>query len=1028
MPFQVVTGRFGDIESALVEHLRDKRPLDPVLVIARSQRVARRLQWRLADPVALNVHWTTIEQAGAQLAAEEDDGRRVVADTLVLENLILELIREYFRDTVYLSRAIRSHKTAAALHLTLRDIKEADIPLDQLSQVLNDPGIVEKDRLSEIFRLYELYEKALEIHKIHDPDDLLRLAARRVRTSPWLDEMTRVFVYGFYDLNQLQWNLVEQLARHRTTTLFVPLTPAPGAEFARRFFSHYIQPLCARLQSPIKAIEPKREPFEDRLFTEDLSPIECPVTIVNASGRHDEVWFAAKHIVELLQKGIAPREIGVIARSLEDYADTINSIFRDNQIPYTLSAKESIRAWPIVQTIEALVELPDLDYERSAVLKVLASGYFRKPAQADPTLWNLGTSLLGIGRGERTWLNRLDAAIEKGGVRRDSEDRDSDMLVPAEQLGMLRETFSTLVRTLQRLPARAAWMHYVQIVVAVLRELLTDTDRIVDLIRDLDALEHVWLGRQVDRREFVDTLVEKLERTRLLGHQNIAGVSVLDAMSARGLSFRHVFLLGVNEKTFPRYVSEEPFLSDHNRALIGMTLGAKLDTKREAYLHERMLYYLALGSATERVTLSYQRANDEGRVLAPSVFLREVAYRLPQAQGLTFDEFVSRHVPQCNRLQLAEFERLESLTPAELFMRVDDEPVLEQFADDRELIRRALDAVRESEGAETLGARDGIVGAPFGEFWSSYARRVSPTFLEQYATCPMKCFLGRVLDLRPFERPEEIEQATPLDLGNIAHRTLAAFYEAYEGRDPEGVLDRAWKKVTSAFDEQRFVRYPLLWSLDKKMLYAALRKFLVEFDLPAWAARPIVNKRCEVTPPRAVPLPGVEGVQFRGTLDRLFELSDGAVRVDDYKWKVKGAGSSVQAALRGRAIQLAIYTRLAASMVPDAKRIQAHLILLRRILEPKNLKEAIGEEPPEILEELPEDFWEVHGAAFASHLSALVAMLKQGTFFVNPETGADSACRFCDFATACRKSHYPTAQRPHDDPGAQPYWNVRNAS
>jgi RecB family exonuclease len=541
-------------------------------------------------------------------------------------------------------------------------------------------------------------------------------------------------------------------------------------------------------------------------------------------------------------------------------------------------------------------------------------------------------------------------------------------------------------------------------------------------LRDLEALEHVWLGRQIDRREFVESLVEKLEQTMLPGEQNFPGVMVLDAMAARGLFFKHVTILGVNEKVFPRFVSEEPFLNDHNRALIAMTLDAKLDTKREAVQHEKWLFYLALSSG-EQVTLSYQRANDEGRVLAPSVFLREVAYRLPEAQGKTFDEYVLEHVPQCNRMQLGQSEPLETLTPGELLMRVDDESVFEKFAGDRDIFRRALEAVRASETADRLGPRDGILGAAFKSHWAKYSGRISPTFLERYAICPMACLLGRVIGLQPFERPEEIEQVAPLDLGNIAHQTLAAFYEAYDGRDPMALLDRVWNRVTAKFDEQRFVRYPLLWSIDKRRLYHALRRFLSEYDLPAWEKNPIVRKRCEVEPPGSVAIPGIDGVKFKGTLDRLFELSDGTVRVDDYKWKVKGQGGAVNAALQGRAIQLAIYTRLAGAMVPEAQRIHANLILLRRLLHPETLKEALGEEPVKIFDALPEDFWKENGDRFAANMSSLVDLLSRGIFFVNPS----DACSSCDYSTTCRKSHYPTAQRPVDDPAVAPYWEVRNS-
>ena len=53
-----------------------------------------------------------------------------------------------------------------------------------------------------------------------------------------------------------------------------------------------------------------------------------------------------------------------------------------------------------------------------------------------------------------------------------------------------------------------------------------------------------------------------------MGSGHHQGVRVLDAMSARGLSFRALFLLGMNEKGFPRVIQEDAFLRDRHRRVL----------------------------------------------------------------------------------------------------------------------------------------------------------------------------------------------------------------------------------------------------------------------------------------------------------------------------------------------------------------------------------------------------------------------------------------------------------------------------
>ena len=81
------------------------------------------------------------------------------------------------------------------------------------------------------------------------------------------------------------------------------------------------------------------------------------------------------------------------------------------------------------------------------------------------------------------------------------------------------------------------------------------------------------------------------------------GVFVGDVMSARGLSWPLVIVLGLVEKSFPRPVREDPLLVDEERARISADLPQKLDGHEE----ERLLFSLASAAAREKLVLSYPR-------------------------------------------------------------------------------------------------------------------------------------------------------------------------------------------------------------------------------------------------------------------------------------------------------------------------------------------------------------------------------------------------------------------------------------
>ena len=79
------------------------------------------------------------------------------------------------------------------------------------------------------------------------------------------------------------------------------------------------------------------------------------------------------------------------------------------------------------------------------------------------------------------------------------------------------------------------------------------------------------LGGDILWEEWVELFRRVLDETSIpIEEDRHQGVQVLDAMTARGMTVRALFLLGMNEKVFPRYVREDPFLRDRQRARTGI--------------------------------------------------------------------------------------------------------------------------------------------------------------------------------------------------------------------------------------------------------------------------------------------------------------------------------------------------------------------------------------------------------------------------------------------------------------------------
>src|SRR4029077_15923784 len=120
-----------------------------------------------------------------------------------------------------------------------------------------------------------------------------------------------------------------------------------------------------------------------------------------------------------------------------------------------------------------------------------------------------------------------------------------------------------------------------------------------------------------------------------------------------------LFVLGMNEKLFPRYVREDPFLRDRQRAVLESTLGYKIDEKVPGHGEELLFLAPLSRSAANRLYLLYQRADESGRVMAPSGFIA-MAMRDPPFLGKP-DVTVPRRVTA----RISEQPSIQDLLPVE---------------------------------------------------------------------------------------------------------------------------------------------------------------------------------------------------------------------------------------------------------------------------------------------------------------------------------------------------------------------------
>jgi len=1073
------------LETALVADIRrhkTENALLPVLLLVPSDSLRRRLKILLTREQNLslvNLQLLTFHQLSLRLFSETNAAQALALDDdLFLEEALRQIIRTGQPGTHVFTGIEERAGGCAALWQTLRDLRDGLVDPEIALEALSEGHFAQRtnQRTSELLALLQTVLRFCAEKNIQDHSDLDKTATRQVPESQILKQFRQILYYGFYDLTQIQLDFFHAVSQHYPTTLFFPLLstrpPHDGWSFAERFYQRYLQGRGSNDTTENLVDEPGRKDglsLTFGIFDQDPQRQYQPLStnwhcrIFNTFGIHDEISAVAKEILRLVSDdNMALDQIGVVARSLDGYGASIKEVFAQHQIPIAASIEEPLIQFPLTKAAMLLLNLPAKDYLRSQVIDLLSSPYFQlNSAGGDltdlrPDLWDLATRELAICKGLKEW-QRLERYTAKdlilSQISNDEEPRK--IIIAAAQLRALAKILMALIQDLNQLPAQASWNQYANSWKALLKKYLgvvpelavdpDDTDtfvgnqigRTLDQIARLDAVEP-----NVLLHEFSQTFQHWLERGTLVAtNQNLRGVAVLNATAARGLSFRALFIVGMNEGVFPRTIREDAFLRDRDREVFERDLGYKVSQKLAAFDEEKLLFTLLVNAARERLYCSFQRSDESGRVLAPSWYLTELKRTLG---NMNHRQFVQDTIPRniSDKADSPPFDREELLLPEELAIRLslagrESNSLIEEANLSPALFKQGLKTIERIDlSTERLNVFDGMIESP-AEHWRRLSQRgLSPTGLELYARCPFQYFARQVLGLERLETPEGAMGPSLAEFGELGHLILKLTYEDLIRRGyfrgdvsaftVDTVLADAAQKAFADYEANHPIGYPLIWETLRETLTQLIRD-AIDRDLQELAESGYVPVDLETD--IADRLPGdwpepLNQLAIHGRMDRIdVDPVRNRMRVVDYKFKFGGSPSAEdnnlsRACLRGERLQPPFYSLLgkAKKELEDPRspgtQIEASFYyiasrwndgpLVTQSFSVEDLSGKIGEE-------------------IKKTIAQLAKGIQSGQFFIQP----GKHCRYCEVSEICRKNHPPSLWRAENDPITEPHRQLR---
>lgn len=1062
---KVYLGNFHpDLEDVLYENIKGIKkddPFAPLAVIVPSSGIMSRLKIMLAKERGLNligVHFLTFHSLAVRLC---EDRYGPVKNLVTEDFFFIELLRGLLKEDIEGADTFRyfsdTPEGCGVLWATLRDMRDAGVDPDILIEALKEE-VFKKEDISKVSRLVLLYKEVFSRIKelgITGYSDFTEMAGELVPSSGFLERFKEIIYYGFYDLTQVQYDLFHSIAQNYPSSLYFPLKDGmPAFSFAKRFYEGYIQGMIPDPENIIKL----SSPVETAAKAETMFPFGHLTTIINVSGAEDEVLTVAKAIMQLVGiDGYSFSDIGVVAREIDEYGLLIGRIFRTHCIPYVSGAKVPVNRYQNTKAVHLLFAVLKEDFRRSDVIDLVSSGYCRTKdfcrdgVEPAPDMWDLITRKAGISKGLDEW-QRLDKYIRDGDVIRMSdnetwdEDGDEDgeaQKISGEQIAGLRAFITSLKADWSALPVVYSWDGYIDKFMVFIKKYLVVEGFIDDALLSQKVFN--LISNEVTLNSFIDTFLRRLEKMSIpVGDSNITGVRVLDAMAARGIPFKVLFILHINEKVFPRNIREDPLLKDSVRRIIEKDLGFKINfkitEKLYGYEEEKLLFYLLLSSAQERIYILYQRTDEAGQTKMPSGYLSEIKKGYP-VREINIPRRLS------DKFSSSEYFISRLLTPKELAIRLilergDPAEIISRFDLNPVLYNHGLSYLKQIEyRGQKLTGVDGLTGA-IKQHWDSIRDSgISPTSLEMYARCPFSYFMSHVLGLRRLIRPENVYGISPADIGTVCHAILKRFYSTRKDDiTPDPVPFRFIEEAASAefneFQKENQTGYPLLWEILQKRLIVVLGA-LIEQDIRELSSsgfkpyafeldeRSFFSEAGTKVMPEVMP-EIMTDISVHGVIDRLDVNPDtGYFRIIDYKFKAGRRISSedknlMLSAIRGKKLQPPLYILMARPYlvkmgiaVPVSDKVSFYFIA-------PGWKSGCEDA---LRSEFPGDCWNTPpGNQINETVALLLEGMKEGLFFILP----GSYCDNCDYKTICRKNHYPSSLRAERDERTRPYYSVRS--
>ena len=817
--------------------------------------------------------------------------------------------------------------------------------LDLTNEIEKTDDIYLKTKLQDMACIYDNFEEKIANNYIEETDLLDILASNLDKVD--LVKNSIIFIDEFAGFTYQEYEVIKQmisLAKEVNITictdnLELNTNPDTDIYYANKVTVKKLFKLVKennfKLEEPIELNTCYRFKTEELIHLGnnlyDVKSTKYEKNVDNlklflAKNEYSEIEEVAKRIQKLVSKdNLRYKDISIITKNIENYAPLVRAIFRQYDIPVFIDEKRDLNQNIIVQYVLSILSVLNRNFASEDVFSYIKLGFLDIEKEEIFKLENYCNKWgITLNKWKKDFIYELDNENKKNEVQRLNEIR--------------KEIINPLIKLQEKIKEEKTAKNITKLLYEFLISQNIE-EKVTEKIKDLEVNNKIELAKEYKESyqiilDILDEIVlifqddkmtiDKYEKILKIGLRNsglgkIPGtqdqVILGDVDRSRSHKVDAVFIIGLNDGSFPSNNKDEGFLSDNDREVLKEDGIELAKTTLEQLYDDKFNIYKAFTTAEKQLYLSYSSSDKDGKSQRPSILITQIKKMFPNLKEES--DVVSKRYEIVNK-EVTYQELIENISKLKKKEKIEDiwYEIYNYYKSQEgwnEELSKDLEAINYSNLPTDIKKEN--IDKLYGN-----TLKTSVSRLEQYRKCPFSYYLQYGLKLKE----KETLKIQSMDTGSFMHETIDNFFDYVreEGLELSEIDEEKIFEIVSNIVEENLkssrnmiftatTKYKILVRRLKKIISKAL-KYIIETiiysDFSIEGTEVEFNEKGKYKP-IILNLENGKKVEITGKIDRIDTATKDEgkyLRIIDYKSSAKDI--DLNEVYAGLQIQLLTYT------------------------------------------------------------------------------------------------------------------------